>query len=419
VAEKLGITESAVKKHLFDARNKIKGESREMKKYTSYVYRPGRLVLGVSGLLPDEPDTVKVNDNLIRQNLLLLCFRETRTIDELAEITGVPKPYLEPELDWLTSREFLSFTAKKYSTIIPIIGKKHRQDIGELYDSGAGKKLIDAVIENLQKKEADIRKIGFYGSDFTMNRLLWPVIMLFLSYFSRNEDITHRLKCHDEREIRPDGGRYFIIGNDLSDGQDIKTDGYFKPEGWNDFYGIVSDINSVEGKTESYYWLGLYNFTAKKYHPDIINEDNESVRKVWHRLYCSLIESGFNTQSLTGDEKEMLTVAIQSKYVTEDGGKYRPAFIILTSEQLKRLQIEIFKPLLEKITPELKKLYSIISAMHIKNMLKINKGDVNFLTYLDLWYFGIYVYIAVAADGLLYIPDTPEDGAPLTLVLIK
>ena len=99
VAEKLSLTRSAVKKHLFDARNTIKGESGKMKTETSYVYRPGRLVLGATGLLPDDPDTARVNDSLVRQNLLLLCHGTPRKTEELAELTGIPRPYLEPELD--------------------------------------------------------------------------------------------------------------------------------------------------------------------------------------------------------------------------------------------------------------------------------------------------------------------------------
>src|SRR4030042_4044974 len=127
VAERLEISESAVKKHLFEARNRLKRELDEMKTETSYVYRPGRLKLGISGLPADEPDTVKVNDSLIRQNLLLLCSGTPKKIDELTELTGIPRPYLESEFDWLTQREFLDVEARKYSTIIPIIGKRHRQ----------------------------------------------------------------------------------------------------------------------------------------------------------------------------------------------------------------------------------------------------------------------------------------------------
>ncbi len=418
VAEKLEITESVVKKHLFEARNRLKRELDEMKKETSYVYRPGRLKLGISGLPADEPDTTKVNDSLIRQNLLLLCSRTPKKIDELAELTGVPRPYLESELDWLTQREFLNLEARKYSTIIPIIGKMHNQVIGELYTSGAGKELIEKVITGLQENESDIRNIGFYGADFGTDRLLWPVMMLFLSYFSRNSKTALGYKKPDDIEIRPDGGRYYVIGNDLSDDQEIDPDGYFRPKEWKDFYGIVSDRCATEGESDSYYWLGLYTFTSSEYYPEIINGDIYT-RRAWHRLYCSLLTPDFNVENLTDDETEMLSHAVQKRFVSREEGKYNPKFPIFTGKQLKRLQDEVFKPLLERITPDIEKLAGIISAMHVGNFPVIKKNYIDYLTYLDLWNFGIHAFIKAASDGLLYMPDSPEEGAPLTLVLVR
>ena len=418
VADRLEITESAVKKHLFEARNRLKRELDEMKMETSYVYRPGRLKLGISGLPADEPDTTKVNDNLIRQNLLLLCAKTPKKIDELAELTGIPRPYLESELDWLTQREFLDLKARKYSTIIPIIGTKHKQMIGELYSSGAGKELVEKVISGLREKESDIRNIAFYGAGFGTDRLLWPVMMLFLSYFSRNSRTVLRYKKPDDMEIRPDGGRYYVIGNDLSEDQRLDPDGYSRSEEWKDFYGIVSDSCSTGGESDSYYWLGLFNFTASEYHPDIVNGDLYT-RRAWHRLYCSLLDPDFSIENLTGDEKEMLSLAVQKGFVSKKDGKYKPQFLIFTGKQLKHLQDEIFEPLLDEITPDIEKLAGIISSIHAGNFPAVKKNYVDYLIYLDLWNFGIYTYIRAASDGLLYLPKKLEEGTPLTLVLVK
>jgi len=418
IAERLDITESAVKKHLFEARNRLKRELDEMKAETSYVYRPGRLKFGISGLPADEPDTVKVNDSLVRQNLLLLCSRTPKKIDELAELTGIPRPYLEFELDWLTQREFLDCNAKKYSTMIPVIGKKHKQVIGELYTMGEGKELIEKVITGLHEKESDIRNIGFYGAEFGTDKLLWPVMMLFLSYFSRNSETALKYKKPGEVEIRPDGGRYYVIGNDLSDDQEVDPDGYTRPEEWKNFYGIVSDKCATEGKSDSYYWLGLYTFTAGEYHPDIINGDMYT-RRAWLRLYCGLLEPDFSIDDLTSDEKEMLSQAVRKGFVSKEVGHYTPQFLIFTVKQLKQLQDEVFEPLLDEITPEIEKLAGIISSIHAGNFPAVKKNYVDYLTYLDLWYFGIYAFIKAASDGLLYLPKTPVEGAPLTLVLVK
>jgi hypothetical protein len=417
-AEKLNITQSALKKHLFQARNKVKREMGDMKTETSYVYQPGRLILGCSGTVPPEPDTVKVNDNLIRQNILLLCYDAPKNLDDLAALTGIPKPYLEPETAWLTEREFLELEGKKYTTVIPIMGKKHKQDIGEIYSRNR-RDLSDVVIEYLRGKLPEIRRIGFYGADFEEGRLMWPVMMLFLSYFSRNSETATRLKARDAREIRPDGGEYYVIGNDQSGNQEINPKGYFRPDVWSHFYGIISDSCETGGKTDSYYWLGVYNFSAREYRPEIADENNRYAQKAWHKLFCSLIEPGFSADRLSGDEKEMLTTAIQKGFVVKEKGGYKPSFIILTAAQLGRLQTEIFAPLLGRITPKLQELAGTIATLHAKKLPKRNEGYIGYFTYVDLWQFGIYALMFAAEDGKLYLPKTGEEGAPLTLVVVK
>ena len=265
VAKRLETTESAITWHLFDARKKIKKEFDCMKDINSHVYRPGRLSLGGSGMMPANPDTNKVNESLIKQNLCLLCYKDGKTLDELAELTGIPKPYLEFDLEWLVRREFLSLNGRKYNTTFPIVSQKHFQNRGALYQS-TRKEYIDRIIEYLWDNEEKIRSINFYGSDFPIEKLMWSIIMMFTSYVSRNSELLLQLKKRDEREIRPDGGRYYIMAVDCSDNQDIDKNGFFKPKGWNDFYGICSDSCATNGLYDRYYWLGVYTFSKKEYH---------------------------------------------------------------------------------------------------------------------------------------------------------
>ncbi|QNO14216.1 RNA polymerase sigma factor [Alkalicella caledoniensis] len=417
VSKKLRTSESAIKWHLFDARKKMRGELETMKTDNSYVYRPGRLVLGLSGIPGPNPDIRKINDSLVRQNICLLCYRKAKTIDEISELTGIPKPYLEYDLNWLVKQEFLVLDGRKYTTIIPIIGKKHRQDIGDLYLSTRAT-YIDKVISHFINSEDKIRSLGFYGSDLEFGKLMWPIIMMFLSYFSRNSKVAISLKTMDDRAIRPDGGRYYVVGNDLSDSQDLNPNGYFTPKDWKDFYGICSDSCATDSAYESYYWLGVYNFKGVEYHPDIVN-CSKGDQKVWHRLLCSLTESSFDPNRLTSCEKEKLAIAIQRGLVKKSGNDYKLNSIVMTKEQLTKLQEEIFRPLLESIEPVTQELTSFISNLHSKNMPQVTRGCIDYFTYLDLWYFGIYTYIFAAEGGHLCISQTPKEGAATNLVIVK
>ena len=153
-AKKLDTTVSAVTWHLFDARKKVRREIENMDTKTDYVYRPGRLSIGVSGDSGPNPDTKWVSGSLIRQNLCLLCYRENKTLDELVSRTGIPKPYLEFDLNWLVEREFMTLEGKKYATAFPIISKGHMQAIDALYRD-TRKDLIDKVIDYLWAHEEE------------------------------------------------------------------------------------------------------------------------------------------------------------------------------------------------------------------------------------------------------------------------
>ena len=71
------------------------------------------------------------------------------------------------------------------------------------------------------------------------------------------------------------------------------------------------------------------------------------------------------------------------------------------------------------MTPVMERLADQIRALHRAGMPKFNQGYLDYHTYVDLWDFGIYTMIFAAQDGLLYLPKTPEEGTPLTLVIIR
>lgn len=417
IAARLGTTQSAVTWHLFDARKKIRREIECMSApKTDYVYRPGKLIVGISGGYIDNPDTKWINGSLIRQNLCLLCYRQAKTIEELAQLTGIPRPYLEYDLDWLVNREFMTLEGRRYATSFPIIGKRHMQDIATLYTETRGD-LIDKIIDFLWSHEKGIRSIGFYGCEFPSEKLMWSIIMMFISFVSRNSPLLTSLK-KIERPIRPDGGKYIVMASDLSEGQKLDPNGYQGEILWGGYYGIVSDSCIPDSNTEMYYWLGVNCFAGEKYHPDIVHADSTK-RLLLHRIYTSTIEPWFSEDKLQPHEKEVLAEAVADGLIVKDGNQYKPNFVIFTAEQLEKLREDIFRPLLEDIEPVLSKLGTKISAMHKANFPKITKSYVDYYTYVDLWGFGIYTLMYAAQDGKLWMPENPEQGTPLTLVMIK
>ena len=423
-SKKLNITETAAAWNLFDARQKIKKELETMKDEKSHVYRPGKLHVNASpGLLkmsasgdaPINPDTEKINDSLVRQNIILLCRGEGKSIDELAELTGVPKPYLENDLDWLTKRGFLSLHKKHYQTSFIIMNQKYFEYRKVMYlKHKTG--ICDAITGYLWDNEQAIRKTVFYGNDFPAEKLMWAVITLFISYVSWNNGLMLRLKSNDNREIQADGGKYYIMAFDGSDGYKIDLSGGHKP-GWNNFYGICSDICGTE-VIGTYYWLGAYNFFAAEARPEITTCD-EKTRKVLHKLYCNTSGKKFSPNDLTADEKEKLAEAVKNCLILKDGNSWKPNFVIFTKKQIENLRNTIFAPLLKLIEPEFEELAKQFGKIHKADFPKAKQSNIDHHTYFDLWMFGVFTLMFAVDEKKLYLPKTPAEGAPLTLVLVK
>ena len=422
-AAKLNIAESAVLWHLFDARGKIRKELETMTNENSRVYRPGRLFLSASGDVPQDPDTGKVNDSLLRQNICLLCSKEGKTPDELAELTGIPKPYIEHDLEWLTERGFLDPEGRRFQTSFIIMDQRYFGYRREFYLKR--KSFIKKIIDYLWENESKIRGIGFYGSDFPSDRLMWSIITLFLSYVSRNSALFLRLKNRNNCKIRTDGGRYYVMAIDRSgigrsDSQTMDITGFYDKSGWEDFYGICSDScedDAPYGGAESYYWLGVYNFAARDYRPAIVTGGNK-IQKLLHRVYCAVIEPGFDHNSLNADEKEKLAEAVESGLIIKNKNTYKPNFVIFTKPQLTQLQTNIFTPFLPMIEPDFIEMQKQFNKAHRSDFPKAGQDNIDHHTYIDLWMFGIFTLMFAAEEKKILLPDTPENGVPLTLVLV-
>ena len=432
IATKFNINKSAVKWHLFDARKNIK-ERFNMNSISS-IYRPGKLFLGGCGESGPDPDTKRINDSLVRQNICLLCYGDNgKTIDELTEMTGIPKPYLEFDLDWLVDREFLLLESKRYATNFGIKNRQHFQNVKEIYVKHK-ESYYRKIVDYLNAHEKDIREIGFYGCDFAWNKLLWSVLTLYLRYFSESEPLKTLKKSNspniwNDFDIRKDGGRYIINGFDQSEGQGIDlskggvlTEPIFEPEKWDKVNGIwgnnigetASEFHN-RGRLElATYWLGIYIF-ANNISTLTKNVDQQ---KAWREILANLLRNDFSIDGMTHEEKELLAIAVKENIVKKDGEKYFPQFTIFTFEQFEKLYSEVFGPLVQSIKPQTLELVEMFKELNERSLPRKIHGYVQRWTYFDIWDSGIKNFMFAAEEGYLYMPETPENGVSLTLSFV-
>ncbi|MCL2159449.1 MAG: RNA polymerase sigma factor [Oscillospiraceae bacterium] len=438
LAKNFGINKSAVKWHLFDARKKIKKEMEKcnMDDNLNYVYKPGKLFLGSHGETGPDQDTKRVNDSLIRQNICLLCYGDNgKTIEELAEMTGIPSPYLEFDVDWLLDREFLILENKRYITNFGVKDRRHFQGVRDIYLE-AKETYYRPIMDYFNSHEQDIRNIGFYGCEFEWGKLLWSILTLYLRYFSESEPLKTLKKANSsdfEFELHKDGGRYSITAFDQSEGKAVDfskqviSEPLSEPENWHRVNGIwcgnvssnTSEFRQGDSRENAKleyatYWLGIYTFSGI---PSALTRDVHD-QKIWKTILAELLSNDFSIANIPDQNKEKLAIAVKENIIEKQGDKYIPKFPIFTVEQFETLYMDIFAPLVRLIEPQTKKLLEKFEEINGRNLPKKIKSYINRWTYFDIWDSGIKNFMFAAEDGYLYMPKTPEDGTSLTLSFV-
>lgn len=367
IAEKLGISESAVKWHLHDTRQKLKKEMAEDMRNQSeqkFVYRPRQLTMAINGEVPPKADIGPLEDSMVRQNLCVACYEEPKSLDELTELLGVPKAYLEFDLEWLVDREFMTYENGRYATTFYINSETAKQECYKVYCS-LREQVSDVIVKGLLEAEEKIRAVGFHGSDLPMEKLLWLLIYVFCDYY-QYEDGDLKL----EKPIRPDGGKYFPLGY-LEDSDKITE--------WTlDNRDFACNGPARDG---SFSWFGLYNFgwSAILNLMDQFTPESERMNK----LLVELVSTEFDISHIGEDRKCDLAKLVEQGYVKLQGDKAVPQFVVMTGTQLKHLK------------------------------------EVSKLPFVQALYAMEYVTTLLAfKDNLLYVPKDSEAGEFLTLMYV-
>ena len=396
VAERLHVSEATVKWHLHDTRRRLKEESTAMSEHT-FQYRPRRLHLGINGQAVPQLDIVFIENSPVKQNLCVACYHTPRTLPQLSEYLGIPAGYLEPDLQWLIEREFLTETPQGYSTAFMIHTTRDRQDTYAIIKRHRSE-TADVIINGLLEAEAAIRAIGFHGSDQPMNKLLWLLIYRLFNYISMP---THYM----DPPFRPDGGRYWPLGFDRSDEGDIEL--VVDTRDWA-YNGSMHNDN--------FRWFGLYNFGSTE-----IEELMDAFTPAWKQLHdtlCILIHSGNDMTGMNDQQRLDLAKLAQKGFVTIDGDRAIPNFCVFTEAQEQQLVETVFRPIIDRVKPGMQAMIDDLTAVcrdRLPPQLRYMTNQAVWQAAFDTCYL---TYIFAMNDGKLYDPASKEDGMFLTMTYL-
>ncbi len=397
IAEKYNISQSAVKWHLFNTRNSLKKEIEEMKT-EEYVYRPRELHMGISGQAVPMPDIKFIEHSLTKQNICILCYNQPKTKKELAECLGIPMAYIESDLAWLVEKEFVSETKGKYATTFLITDKSQSQEEYAIYLKYK-KDLSDVIVNGLISAEDKIRDIGFYGSDKPMNKLLWLLIYRFCDY----QKIPVRATWPP---VRPDGGKYFPLGFDVTETEDVdivldRSDWAYNGSMYNDNYS----------------WFGLYNFGTSEIE-DMMDEYTGEWKNL-HALLNELIYSDYDISAFDENKKYELAKLVQKGFISIKENRAYPNFCIFTKEQTEKLEQTVFQPISEKLDNVLLAIKADFVEYSKNKLPEALKGYYDYFIRNMLMDIAFVTTILAFNDDKLYKPKDSSDGEFLTLMYEK
>ena len=389
IARRLRVSENTVRWHLSDSRKKIREADGKMTS-TEFVYCPKKLHVAINGEAYDDRLTREVLDNLLHQNILLRCYAQGQTAQELCDELGVARPYIEDAVNVLLRDELLTADGGRVRTNFIITSGAQEEARLAVYDAHKDE-LSREIVRQLMAHEQEIRAIGFIGCDVPMPRLLWWLIYRCTAALPNPAEMP-------PRPYHADGGAYHLMG--------------FAREPENRHY-LAWDYNGPM-YNDGFRWFGLQHFGNSPVQ-DLFELNQPHMGKLC-ALLIRLIQADFDPSCVTADEQELLAELLARGFLRKADGSIKPNFCVLTREQVQRLRQEVFLPIVEAVQPAWTRVCNELRTLCKASVPKHLQALADLPLHMAALAAGYMTEQIAYAFGALETPETPEDAAMWTLV---
>lgn len=389
IARRLRVSENTVRWHLSDSRKKIREADGKMTS-TEFVYCPKKLHVAINGEAYDDRLTREVLDNLLHQNILLRCYAQGQTAQELCDELGVARPYIEDAVNVLLRDELLTADGGRVRMNFIITSGAQEEARLAVYDAHKDE-LSREIVRQLMAHEQEIRAIGFIGCDVPMPRLLWWLIYRCTAALPNPAEMP-------PRPYHADGGAYHLMG--------------FAREPENRHY-LAWDYNGPM-YNDGFRWFGLQHFGNSPVQ-DLFELNQPHMGKLC-ALLIRLIQADFDPSCVTADEQELLAELLARGFLRKADGSIKPNFCVLTREQVQRLRQEVFLPIVEAVQPAWTRVCNELRTLCKASVPKHLQALADLPLHMAALAAGYMTEQIAYAYGALEKPETPEDAAMWTLV---
>jgi RNA polymerase sigma factor (sigma-70 family) len=307
IAQKYDLALDTVKYFLYKARNVIREGINMNRELGEKSYKPAEFFIKYWG-----DHSVNYSDLLNRKlpgNILLTAIYKPVSLSEISLETGVPVAYLEDEIDILEAKGLINrLKGDKYQTAIIIFTKKMNGRIDSIFKQYASD-LTKRLLDELSGKEVEIRKVGFYGSNLSWEKLLWCMLQAVMTLpvaDSLHYGSVTRLP------LLKQGNHGWVWGAESTVNPwdcGITNKSIVRNCGAQDKYAVLIDFPALETDNQRFI-------------------DTEKLA-----LLCKVKDDGLNVAALSDREKEVAASLAGNGYVSIKNGILKSEIGILTYDQ--------------------------------------------------------------------------------------
>ncbi|WWZ59828.1 RNA polymerase sigma factor [Butyrivibrio fibrisolvens] len=231
ISQLLKIPEDTVKTRLFTGRKHIQKEF-TMETYTKQSYEPDDLFIGSAGQIGynDEPWSL-VGDDRIKMNLLILAYKKPITLSELSKAIGIPTAYIEPIVATLVAGQLMKRVSDKVYTDFIIYSEQDRMANFNI-QLNLAKELCDGIWHIVSEGLDELRQNNFYKKQSLDQALKLESFFFLRTITSATLDVRDEAcggrESSEHYPERPNGGRWYAMGNLYPHGYDYENCPYSK-----------------------------------------------------------------------------------------------------------------------------------------------------------------------------------------------
>ncbi|MDD4495379.1 MAG: RNA polymerase sigma factor, partial [Eubacteriales bacterium] len=318
ISKALGISESAVKQRLFSARNTIKKEVNKMNVNTLSLKPVHLQFVGTGNPVGNDP--CELAQRSLSQNIIYLCKNEAKSAKEISESLGIPMPYVEEEIEIQCKGKNGSYGLLrdlqngKFISNILIAEATEYDKANEIYE----KHLDDfcEVLQNvIEKNCGKILSFPFLSKQDDPKFILWSLISN--TVWGLQEKVNKYLESECFPKIQSIKREFTSVATAVHEGEDL-TQGFIGCDGVtaNNLCGFsrVFFSNIYSDRIEKHFGCG-HNLSID---PQI--------------MMTLRVIGGLSIDSLSDEEKEIATKAIECGYLRKSGNMIEPKILIFEEE---------------------------------------------------------------------------------------